>query len=639
MKFVSICRLLLASSILLFGHLLFAADGYVASSIPVDLMKNAYAVVRENSSEFVQTDQNNGKYKEKLVITILDKRGEDYANFVTSCDKFRELDSFSGVIYDASGKVVKKIKKGDLTRSSINWGITFASDDYTLYYECKQPIFPYTVEYTMQYKLKGGIISYFPFSPYPGFNASVERADYRLEIPESIQLRSKTTGGLEVKKSAGEGRGMYNIAVQNLNAISSEPNCPPSRDLFPRVFLAPSDFCFDGVCGNMADWKNYGLWVNELLKGRDELPAAVVAKINELTANAKTDREKVEVLYDFLQKNNRYVSIQLGIGGFQPIHAASVFKNRLGDCKGLSNLMRAMLKGVGIESNYCEIGVQRSDLLFQDFANVSQTDHVILLVPLKNDSIWLECTSPVLPFGFVHDGIAGHDAVVISNDGGKLCRLPTYSEKENLTTSVVKMELKEDGNVAGTMAIEDHLFNYDYSIGYLRDRDREKVVKYANAKMSLPKMELGDYTVAENKSSRPSVLFEGKFNAPGYINKTGARLFVPICPLQKGQFNRFSASERFLDIDLRYGYTDQDTVVFTIPDGFVIESLPKDVIEETKYGVLKTHAEKIGNTVVYTQTIVMHKGLFPKEEYAEIKAFFQKINGALKQKMVLKKDA
>jgi hypothetical protein len=41
----------------------------------------------------------------------------------------------------------------------------------------------------------------------------------------------------------------------------------------------------------------------------------------ELVKNAVSDSEKTKIIYNYLQKNFRCVSIQLGIGGFKPFPA------------------------------------------------------------------------------------------------------------------------------------------------------------------------------------------------------------------------------------------------------------------------------------------------------------------------------
>ena len=113
----------------------------------------------------------------------------------------------------------------------------------------------------------------------------------------------------------------------------------------------------------------------QLIKGRDVLPEEVKKKVHELTDN-KGDKEKISVLYDFLQKNTRYISIQLGIGGWQPFEASYVAEKKYGDCKALSNYMIALLKEAGITGKYVEIYGGKSpppfieDFPFYKFNNV-----------------------------------------------------------------------------------------------------------------------------------------------------------------------------------------------------------------------------------------------------------------------------
>lgn len=94
----------------------------------------------------------------------------------------------------------------------------------------------------------------------------------------------------------------------------------------------------------MSSWQSYGIWQNSLLTGRDQLAEPIKLKLRELTAGCNTPREKVQAVYNYLAETTRYVSIQLGIGGLQPIAASDVCRAGFGDCKGLSNYTHAMLK-------------------------------------------------------------------------------------------------------------------------------------------------------------------------------------------------------------------------------------------------------------------------------------------------------
>lgn len=83
----------------------------------------------------------------------------------------------------------------------------------------------------------------------------------------------------------------------------------------------------------MESWQSYGEWQYQLLSGRDQLPPTLKEELQKRTANCNTPYEKIAAIYQYLASTTRYVSIQLGIGGLQPIAAADVNRTGFGDCK------------------------------------------------------------------------------------------------------------------------------------------------------------------------------------------------------------------------------------------------------------------------------------------------------------------
>lgn len=616
------------------------AQGYPISAIPDSLKDAAVAVIRNYSTAFSQSDKNNGTYDVTQVITILDKRGDAYANFSEYGDKFREMKSFSATITDAYGKVIKKVKKGDLTISTISDGL--ASDDYYIYYKAQSPSYPFTVEYTYQLKFKNGIISYPRFAPCLGFEIALEKADSRIELPADINLRYKANYDCNIKKEKIETKNIYTISLLSQKAKPWEPLAPSFRELLPSVLMTPSGFCYDSQCGDLSSWQSLGAWTAALLNGRDILPPDLVTKLHDMTKDIKNDREKVKIIYEYLQNNSRYVSIQLGIGGLQPIEAAKVAKNKFGDCKGLSNLMKAMLKAVDIPSNYCVINMsEKEKYLYSDFSNINQTNHVILLVPLKNDSIWLECTSQTLPFGYIHDNIVGHDAHVIAEDGsgGKLCHIPQYADWQNNKETKLLVDIKEDGGADGNVTFIEHLHGYADNAQAFRSNDREKQIRYINTWLKLPQMQIGDVNTSEDKSSLPSCLLTANFQSANFANRTGSRLFVPLSPLYKGTLTMFSAEKREWDIEIDTGFSETDTIIYTLPQSYVLESLPKNIDLSSAIGSFKTEIKQNGNKVICIQKIDINSGHYSKDLYPEIKIFYNQLSASLKRKLVLRRES
>lgn len=635
MKGIRHCNILL----LLLIATMVSAQEYPAFTIPENLKTDAVAVIRNNTTTFSQSDKNNATYKVTKVITILNRQGDGYALFREFGDKFREFKSFSGVIRDASGKIIKKIKKGDLIISSLTDSNTLADDTYQIFYESKSPSYPYTIEYEYEKKYKNGIISYPPFDPIDGYRMSVEKSLATIELSPDMELRYKANYESNLKEDIINSKRVYTVSLDNAKAYSNEVLSPSALEIIPFIQFVPIDFCYDSFCGSLKDWKNFGLWEANLLQGRDVIPADLANKIAEISGETKDDREKVKVIYEYLQDNYRYISVQLGIGGLQPIDATSVAKTKFGDCKGLSNLMKAMLKSINIPSNYASIRMGGKKEFLKDFTSVNQMNHVILMVPLPGDTIWLECTSQTLPFGYIHSKIAGHDALVIDENGkgGIICRLPTYSDEDNKSDIKLVIDVNENGSAKINSTFTEHLFKYDRYSSTFNSNDRNDHVAYINGSLNLPTTKIGSISTSEDRSPKPSCTLVCDLTVEDLANRTGSRLFIPLCPLKKGNLNVFAPSKRTYDIEIDLGSTDNDTIIFNIPESYVLESLPKDVDIETPYGSFKSSVTQEGNKITHIQHSTISSGRYDKEKYDDIKAFFAQIMNAVKRKLVIKK--
>lgn len=609
---------------------------YPINSIPEDLKKDAVAVVRNFSINALQSDINNYTYTVHKVVSILNNQGKHFANFGASTDRFSDLSKFSGTVRDASGKIIRKIKKGDLTYSSLEFD-SFTTGSFDIFYQYNPSTYPFTIEYEYEIKRKKGFLSYPSYSPFPGARISVEKASYNLETPADFTVRHYANYDCKIKETSANGRKTISISEENLPAINNEVWQPSSDIVYPSIIFAPSDFCYDSQCGNMDNWKNYGQWVNQLLIGRDALPADFVSKLQNMVSNTKSEREKIQIVYEYLQKNTRYVSIQLGIGGFQPETAANVLKNRFGDCKGLTNLMKAMLKAVNIESNYTVIHLGKEHKkLYKDFPSFTQMNHVVLLVPLKNDSIWLECTSNIDPFEFVHSGISGNDALVITDEGGKICRVSTYPDSNYKSTTKLEVNIEEGGNALGKINIQEAM-DVALSASRLKEQNREKQVKYIVGEMQVPKAQLAEINIDYTPGEKPVTTLISDFEAMDFANKTGNRLFVRGYPLNKGNFKIFAAKERNHDIEIPKRYTLIDTITYILPENYGIESLPSDIKLDTQFGVFNRSLKQENNKIISYQEIKVKSGIYKKETYDELREFFSQIDTALSSRLVFRK--
>jgi transglutaminase-like putative cysteine protease len=568
------------------------------------------------------------------VTTILTEQGAPLASFVCSCSKNDKLTRFKGLVTDATGRVIRKLKESELQKTEYSQYL--AIDDYKMFLDYTPPVYPVTISYEWTIESHDNLLEFPRFCPQSDYDITVKKASYRLKVPKDMNVRYALQQ-LDTQVAVSDMSAytqLFAVDVSDMPMLRYEPYGRPFRERMPMICFAPTDFVYYGTKGSLATWNDYGQWEYSLINGLDALPENVCQELHQLTDTMKTDREKVEALYKRLEKTTRYVAIFLGIGGQKPAPAASVSKSGYGDCKGLSNYMRAMLKEVGIASNYTTISTDNRRFM-PDFASVGQMNHVILQVPLANDTLWLECTNPQLPLGYVHDDIAGHDAIEVSEQGGRLVRLPVYADSTNLMRTSITIDMNAEG--AADMTVCQQTFNQQYEdhIPLLKmdEKDRQKVFLRM---VHVPQAEVNMLKVSQVPSAAQMTL-DAKVRSNKYATQTGQRLFVPVCPIHQGYTVPKSSDGRQEDIWMNHGYLDEDDITLTIPEGYVIEARPKDVSMEYPFATFSSTLQVVGNTIHVKNRLLKRSGTFDKSLFPQLAEFFSTVSNAYSQKIVLKK--
>ena len=600
--------------------------------------QDAHSIVIEANTEILCKSMTQATEKNSRTITILNQKGMEAANFYCGCDMFNSLQKFSGEILNATGQSVRKIKKSELQKSE--YSSHLSSDDYYYYYNCNYPSFPFTVKYEWETKCSNGLIGYRPFYPQSELNQGVMTANYRIEMPVGQKCRYRIVNNpgkeMQVNESTGpEGQQIIKATVANLTPTCYEPFGPSYSELIPCVYFAPSQFAYDKTTGDLSTWQKYGEWQYKLLDGRDVLTEPFRSKLHELTAHCRTDREKVKVIYDYLAKTTRYVSIQLGIGGLQPIPAADVCRTGFGDCKGLSNYTRAMLKEVGIPSTYTVISTTNPRLL-SDFSSANQMNHVILQVPLPQDTLWLECTNPLLPFGYVHQDIAGHDALLIEPTGGRLCRLPVYPDSLNTQTISARIIVSPTAEAQIEVSETSRIHQYEDAAGIIYEEPAKQKDRIRGT-INLSQADIVGLQITECKEAKPSITFNYTAKTHQFGQKTGNRLFIPLNIFRKG-FNVPRVTKRAYPIDIDYGYMDTDSIRIQLPEGYSLEGRPRMADIKTKFGSLRSTMQLKDKDVLIVYQLFMSKGVYAPEEYADFIDFREQVARYYNGKIILKKD-
>lgn len=595
------------------------------------------AVVLQSTTQVDCRDMRTTRITEQRIYRLMHERASDLAQFEIGCSKWQKLADFNGQVTDATGKVIRKFKKGELKRSDLSSGL--AEDLYTLSLDYTPPSYPITIEFNWVTEGNNGNFGFPAFAPVEAYNAQVDHASYVLTAPAEMACRylCLNTAAQVTQSTQSDGRIRYEAHMDNLPAIDSEPYSPPEYETLPHILWAPGKFEFHGVPGDMSTWQSFGAWNHSLIAGQQELSPEFKAQLHTMTDTCSSDRSKVDVIYRYLAQTTRYVSIQLGIGGWQPFPASEVCRTGFGDCKGLTNYLCTMLHEVGLPAEYVVIRHNRHHLVTEFPSN--QFNHAIAQVPLPGDTLWLECTASArVPLGYVHEDIAGNDALLVDDKGGHLVHLPEYSPEQNVSYNRAHVTLQDDGCAVVAVDMRYECRQYEDMmpmVSLTEQQRRDAMLKSIN----LSAVALDDFAFAEHKQSyaTPHIDVSMKLKANKLANITGSRMFVPVGLFHKVTVPR-ALQQRVLPVDIGYGYVDVDTVVVTVPDGFTIESLPQPVSEVTPLGELEQTFEGNGNTVTIVTRHLMRNGRYPASDYTTLRNLKTAVKRAYDQRIVLRRE-
>jgi Domain of Unknown Function with PDB structure (DUF3857)/Transglutaminase-like superfamily len=610
---------------------------YAVIWIKPELLKNANMVKRWEEESFQLKNPGEAIYRMKYALTILNENADRYAGFFQHYNKFFEIRHIEGTLYDAMGKELKKLKGKDIQDMSGVDDISLMDDTRYKAHNFYYKVYPYTVEYEVELKYNGTMF-YPMWFPQERSMMSVEHSQFSFSCPENYEFRYKSYQ-LNAEPIIVKEKGVksYTWKVEKLNALVRELYAPGLNRIAPLVLFGPTEFEMQNYKGNMKTWQDLGKFIYALKQGRDELPDDVKKAVHSIADGIADKKEKIRLLYEYLQKNTRYISIQLGIGGWQPFEAKYVAAKKYGDCKALSNYMYALLKEAGIPSNYTVIRAgEDEDEIFDDFPS-SQFNHAILCVPMEKDTVWLECTDQYKASGYMGSFTGNRYALLVDENGGKLIRTPKYNMNENIQNRKVAATLEDNGTLVFKAATQYTGIQQDDLQFLLSRLSKDKVKERLHEQLDFATYDVADFSYKEQKKAIPVIDETLTINVSNYATITGKRLFIIPNVMTRSYRKPAQDTARKYDIVLDNEYRDVDSVEIELPKGYEPESIPQPVLINTKFGKYEAKVKLEGGKLFYYRNIEHNGGRFPAKEYNELVKFYEAMYKADRNRVVLVK--
>ena len=605
-------------------------DDLAVSLIPDSLLRGAHSVVRSSETLLDISSAAEAEYTEHKIITVLDESAADDLSIRLYYDQFRTIKSMSAILYDKSGKQMNKHAMKEMKDYAAFDGFSLFNDARIKYLQTSGGEYPVTIDLTV-------VTTYNGLLDYPDWyiqdhGQSVESSTLTVTAPAYVGINYKAYNTI-IKPAVSGNPSQYVWMVKGLKPYKVPPNSYSARYYLPRVDLSPGKFQIGDYKGSLTSWAAFGNTMADMWRDKRKLSESAQADIKAMVKDAHTDREKINILYAYLQKNFRYVSVQIGLGGWIPFDANTVHTTRYGDCKALSNYMCALLKTVGVKANPVLINAGDSEHAIDTSFASNRFNHAIVCAEADGKPLWLECTSNAVPPGELGIFTENRYGLMIGDDGGHILHTPASSPDPNKFFVSHDITRTEAGGskISGRIDLSGE-FRSSAKPRLLQGTEKEQVSYIFNS-LHIKQPEDPVISRPEDSAYQISVSMHGG-REHAYDFKTGNKSFFASTCVTKWYDNISVDSINKYDILVDFPEDRREKLVYHLGAGTV--SLPSDFdLDNTVLAFHRKSEKAADNTVTILTELKTKEYIVRPENIALLKESLQKVNKYLQQKVIV----
>ncbi len=603
-------------------------------NISKEMSENANSVIRFQNVSIDIVSIDKMKITKTKVVTVLNEKGLKNVDAFEYYDSSTKVRSIEAKILDAFGNEIKSIKKKDFKDNSVADGFSIYNDNRILYLDYKTVDYPVTIVYNSEIETinTAFIPKWYPIDDY---YESVEESKIIINyIPElGFKYKEKNFNEFTVLKEESENS--ISFKIENLQAKKYEELSPVFSKVNPSVLFGLDIFSLEGVKGNAKDWDEFSSWIyNNLLKDSDDLSQETIQKVKEIVGEEVDPIKKAKIIYDYLQSKSRYVSVQMGIGGWKPMNASDVDRLGYGDCKALTNYTRVLLKHVGVESFYTLVyaGNDKQNIA-DDFVSM-QGNHAILSIPINEGYTFLECTNTSSPFGYNGDFTDDRDVLIVKKDGGEIVRTKNYNVEKSKQITRGEYKLNENGSISAKMNIVSTGTQYNDKYWLIKEKEEKKKLYYKNRFDWLNNISFSNLNLI-NDSANIQFIEELTFNAENYVTENES-IILTLNAFNRNSFSPKRYRNRTNSFEIDRGFMDEDEIFIKLPKNYNADALLNNIVIEEKFGKYEATFELIDtNTIKYNRKFILNNGSFDKNDYESFRIFTDRVSKADNSKIVI----
>lgn len=453
--------------------------------------------------------------------------------------------------------------------------------------------------------------------------------------------QERVTNGYAVSSQVSSNSVNYNTlkfhyAVKDAPALKPEPYIDNPWSYNTKVEFQLQSLQFP----NSAPQVLTGSWdklAQELLEDEDfgkllEKGAFAKTTVDALTADASSDEEKAVRIYNHI---TRKMTWDDRVGLYPTKALDKSYKEGKGSASDINMLLTLFLKEAGLSAYPVMTSTRGSGFLNPSNPVRYRINYVLTLLVVGEKQILLDATNPSLQFGYLPLHAINFRGFAI---------IPGQSQWIDIGNSAVNSEVMMVNMKIVDEELHANVLRNFQGYGAARIKGRIAVdgkEKYTESFSN----DLKDWDLKsiewENLDTKDKAVVE-KYELVGTsgFEVSGDRIyFNPFEEVYLSE-NPFKLDGRVFPIDFMYNQKRQMVVNIEVPQGYVIEEMPKGMINQFNekgivysYRISSPSPDKIQIMVTYQ----VNQTLYEAAQYAQIKEFFDAIAQKQKENIVLKK--
>lgn len=411
--------------------------------------------------------------------------------------------------------------------------------------------------------------------------------------------------------------------VNNIKNYSSSISHELSMIKFPNE--SPREFS--------TDWESVAKTIYENEDFGDELNKTGYFEndVNALIAGLSSREEKIATIFTFVKskvKWNNYYGYSCNDG------VKAAYKKQSGNVGEINLMLTAMLRYAGIEANPVLLSTRSNGIEY--FPNRKAFNYVIAAVEIENDLILLDATDKnSLPNILPIRDLNWFGRIIRKGGSSAQVNLMPKGVSKGVTNAIVSID--QQGKVVGKIRKQ----YFDYSAYSFRNQygDLSKESYLEEFEKENKGIEVGEYESLNIRDLGKPVVENFSFESNNSVEIIGDKMYFSPMLFLAWSKNPFTQEKREYPIDFGYPTQDKFMVSISIPDGYVVESIPesKAISLPEGMGLFKINVAKKENQVQLMLNRDFNAPIVSAEYYEALKQFFDIMVKSETDKVILKK--